>query len=75
MKSICVYAGSAAGNKKEYTEKAKKLGYAIANYRVSMVYGGGSNGLWALLLTLLYLKGAKVTGIITEQLRCNRSRT
>ena len=30
MKSICVYAGSASGNKIEYTDKARELGHAIA---------------------------------------------
>ena len=44
MKSICVYAGSASGNKKEYTECAKKLGQTLAEKKFSMVYGGGSNG-------------------------------
>ena len=45
MKSICVYAGSASGNKSEFTEKAIELGHAIADKNFSMVYGGGSNGL------------------------------
>ena len=45
MKSICVYAGSASGNKIEYTDKAKELGHAIAKKGFSMVYGGGSKGL------------------------------
>jgi len=68
MKSICVYAGSAAGNKSEYTEKAKDLGYSIADKGFSMVYGGGSNGLMGVTADAALSKGAKVTGIITEQL-------
>ena len=39
MKSICVYAGSALGNKPEFTEKAIELGHAIADKNFSMVYG------------------------------------
>ena len=68
MKSICVYAGSASGNKAEFTEKAAELGYAIADKGCSMVYGGGSNGLMGVTADAALSKGAKVTGIITEQL-------
>ena len=68
MKSICVYAGSASGNKAIFTEKAKELGYAIADQGHSMVYGGGSNGLMGVTADAALSKGAKVTGIITEQL-------
>ena len=68
MQSICVYAGSAAGNKPEYTEKAIELGHAIADKSYSMVYGGGSNGLMGVTADAALSKDAKVTGIITEQL-------
>jgi len=68
MKSICVYAGSASGNKSEFTEKAIELGYAIADNNCSMVYGGGSNGLMGVTADAALSKGAKVTGVITEQL-------
>tara|TARA_B100001123_G_C14872407_1_gene852525 strand:+ start:49 stop:630 length:582 start_codon:yes stop_codon:yes gene_type:complete len=68
MKSICVYAGSASGNKIEYTESAKELGHTIADKKFTMIYGGGSNGLMGVTADAALSKGAKVTGIITEQL-------
>ena len=68
MKSICIFAGSASGNKSEYTQKAIELGHAIADNNCSMVYGGGSNGLMGVTADAALSKGAKVTGIITEQL-------
>ena len=68
MKSICVYAGSASGNKIEFTEKAMELGHTIADKGCSMVYGGGSNGLMGITADAALSKGAKVTGVITEQL-------
>tara|TARA_B100001029_G_scaffold34740_1_gene26425 strand:- start:556 stop:1137 length:582 start_codon:yes stop_codon:yes gene_type:complete len=68
MKSICVYAGSAAGTKEVFTNKAIELGNAIANYNYSMVYGGGSNGLMGVAANAALSNGAEVTGIITEQL-------
>ena len=68
MKSICVYAGSASGNKIEYTDKAKELGHTIADKGFSMVYGGGSKGLMGVTADAALSNGAEVTGIITEQL-------
>ena len=68
MKSICVYAGSAAGTKEVFSNKAIELGNAIANYNYSMVYGGGSNGLMGVVANAALSNGAEVTGIITEQL-------
>ena len=68
MKSICVYAGSASGNKIEYTNKAKELGHTIADKGFSMVYGGGSKGLMGVTADAALSNGAEVTGIITEQL-------
>ena len=68
MKSICVYAGSAAGTKEVFTNKAIELGNAIANYNYYMVYGGGSNGLMGVVANAALSNGAEVTGIITEQL-------
>ena len=68
MKSICVYAGSASGNKIEYTDKAKELGHAIAKNGFSMVYGGGSKGLMGVTADAALSNGAEVTGVITEQL-------
>ena len=68
MKSICVYAGSAAGTKEVFTNKAIELGNAIANFNYSMVYGGGSNGLMGVVANAALSNGAEVTGIITEQL-------
>ena len=68
MKSICVYAGSASGNKIEYTDKAKELGHAIADKGFSMVYGGGSKGLMGVTADAALSNGAEVTGVITEQL-------
>ena len=68
MKSICVYAGSASGNKIEYTNKAKELGHTIADKGFSMVYGGGSKGLMGVTADAALSNGAEVTGVITEQL-------
>jgi len=68
MKTICVYAGSALGNKESYSVAAKKLGYLIVDSGFSMVYGGGSRGLMGVVASAVLEKKGSVTGIITKQL-------
>ena len=45
MKSICVYAGSASGNKKEYKEKAIELGAKVVTLSDSSGYIYDINGI------------------------------
>jgi hypothetical protein len=68
MKTICVYAGSAIGNKESFSVAAKNLGHAIVNSGSSMVYGGGSRGLMGVVADAVLIKNGSVTGIITKQL-------
>ena len=68
MKIICVYAGSATGNKESFSVAAKNLGHAIVNSGSSMVYGGGSRGLMGVVADAVLNKNGSVTGIITKQL-------
>ena len=68
MKIICVYAGSAIGNKESFSVAAKNLGHAIVNSGSSMVYGGGSRGLMGVVADAVLIKNGSVTGIITKQL-------
>tara|TARA_B100001146_G_scaffold209077_1_gene205758 strand:+ start:704 stop:1285 length:582 start_codon:yes stop_codon:yes gene_type:complete len=68
MKTICVYAGSAIGNKESFSVAAKNLGHAIVNSGFSMVYGGGSRGLMGVVADAVLNKNGSVTGIITKQL-------
>ena len=68
MKIICVYAGSAIGNKESFSVAAKNLGHAIVNSGSSMVYGGGSRGLMGVVADAVLNKNGSVTGIITKQL-------
>ena len=68
MKTICVYAGSAIGNKESFSVAAKNLGHAIVNSGSSMVYGGGSRGLMGVVADAVLNKNGSVTGIITKQL-------
>ncbi|HBC55352.1 MAG TPA: TIGR00730 family Rossman fold protein [Alphaproteobacteria bacterium] len=66
--SVCVYCGSRAGNDQEYGEIAEAIGVLFAQYRIAMVYGGGSVGLMGIAARACLAAGGTVTGVITEQL-------
>ena len=68
MKSICVFAGSASGNKASYSKSAIDLGQEIAKRSYTMVYGGGSKGLMGVVADAVLEGGSSVTGVITEKL-------
>jgi len=68
METICIFAGSSAGNRKIYTETAKDLAASIIDHGYKIVFGGGSNGLMGILADSALDAGGHITGIITEQL-------
>ena len=45
IKSITIYCSSSNKINKKYIFMAKKLGVYLANKKIKLVYGGGSNGL------------------------------
>src|SRR5260370_20611882 len=45
IKTVCVYCGSGPGTNHRFVEAAIALGKILADNGVSLVYGGGSNGL------------------------------
>lgn len=64
--SICVYCGSAPGNRASYNDAAKALGRDLADARIRLVYGGGSTGLMGDVARSCLEAGGKVTGIIPQ---------
>lgn len=66
IKNICVYCGSSKGNAPAYAEAAEKLGFALANAGIGLVFGGGSQGLMGILARATLSAGGKVTGIIPD---------
>jgi uncharacterized protein (TIGR00730 family) len=73
IKKICVYCGSGPGSDPVFVETARKLGKAIAEHRIGLVYGGGSVGLMGEIANAALDHGGEVTGVIPEFLR-NRER-
>jgi uncharacterized protein (TIGR00730 family) len=68
LKRICVYCGSSPGSRAEYIQAARNLGRALAEKKITLVYGGSSVGLMGLLARSALDAGGEVIGVITRQL-------
>src|SRR5271156_4142643 len=66
INAVCVYCGSSAGTEPVYIETARKLGKAMAENSVRLIYGGGSVGLMGAVAEAVIEHGGEVTGIIPE---------
>jgi uncharacterized protein (TIGR00730 family) len=66
--AICVYCGSAKGGNPAFVENAARLGKALAENGIRLVYGGGSVGLMGVLARSVLKHGGQVTGIIPGHL-------
>ena len=69
IRSICVYCGSSPGNDPDFMTTARAFGQIMAKEGISLVYGGGTNGLMGAVATGVHEKGGKVVGIIPEFLK------
>ena len=65
-RNLCVYCGSGPGKNPVYMAAAKKLGVAMAEAGIGLVYGGGSLGLMGEVAKTVLEAGGHVTGIIPE---------
>ena len=72
-RKLCVYCGSGHGRNPAYKAAAQKLGRAMAEAEIGLVYGGGSLGLMGEVARAVLDNGGHVTGIIPEFL-ANRER-
>jgi uncharacterized protein (TIGR00730 family) len=66
IKTVCVYCGSGPGTNPRFVEAALALGKTFAENGVSLVYGGGSNGLMGAIAKSTLDHGGNVIGIIPE---------
>lgn len=66
IEGVCVYCGSGRGVDSAYAIAARKLGKALADNGIRLVYGGGSLGLMGEVARATLGAGGKVTGIIPE---------
>src|SRR3981189_187902 len=66
IKTVCVYCGSGPGTNPHFVEAATTLGKIFAENGVSLVYGGGSNGLMGAIAKSTLDHGGNVIGIIPD---------
>jgi uncharacterized protein (TIGR00730 family) len=66
IRTICVYCGSSNGGEAAYYEAAHRLGLAIGQAGLGLVYGGGNLGLMGSIAGAVLEAGGKVTGIMPE---------
>jgi uncharacterized protein (TIGR00730 family) len=67
-RSICVFMGSQAGARSEYTAAARQIGRELAERDYGLVYGGGSVGLMTVVADTMLECGGRVTGVIPASL-------
>jgi uncharacterized protein (TIGR00730 family) len=65
---ICVFCGSSAGARPEYTVAAQGLGKLLADRGIGLVYGGAMVGLMGAVANGALAAGGHVTGVIPRTL-------
>jgi uncharacterized protein (TIGR00730 family) len=68
IKSICVFCGSSAGSREEYSAKARALGLLFVEKGITLVYGGSNVGLMHVLADTMMQAGGKVIGVMPHTL-------
>jgi uncharacterized protein (TIGR00730 family) len=68
MKRVCVFCGSSAGLRADYTHAAEALAAAMTQRRLGLVYGGGNVGLMGKTADAMLKAGGEVIGVIPQSL-------
>ncbi len=68
MNSVCVFCGSSPGNDPAYAEAAQRLGRALAERDITLVYGGGHVGLMGVVADSALGAGGEVIGVMPRSL-------
>ena len=69
MPRICVYCGSNAGARSDYTVAAKELAEVLVRHNFEVVYGGSSTGIMGILADAVLELGGAVHGVIPKMLQ------
>lgn len=69
LKSICVFCGANVGTDPAYEQAAVALGQALAERKLTLVYGGGAVGLMGVVANAAMQAGGEVIGIIPKALQ------
>ncbi len=69
INSLAVFCGSKSGNNPLFAAEARALGHLLAAKKITLIYGGGNNGIMGAVSNAVLEKGGKVFGIIPEILK------
>ncbi|MCD6307892.1 MAG: TIGR00730 family Rossman fold protein, partial [Candidatus Latescibacteria bacterium] len=65
--SVCVFCASSDSIDGVYRDAAKDLAHELAAQGMTLVYGGGNNGLMGVLAGEMYESGGAVVGVIPQR--------
>ena len=66
IQSLVIFCGSKFGNNALYQQHATQLGSLLATNNITIIYGGGKNGLMGCVANSAIEKGGKVRGVIPK---------
>ena len=69
LQTVCVYCGASTRVSPRYLEAAQQVGTALGEVGLSVVYGGGRQGLMVAVADAALVAGGKVIGIIPQHLQ------
>ncbi|MDB6445150.1 MAG: TIGR00730 family Rossman fold protein [Mesorhizobium sp.] len=69
LASVCIFCGASTGANPAYREAAQALGRALAERKLTLVYGGGAVGLMGIVADAALAAGGEVIGIIPQSLK------
>src|SRR5262245_28968402 len=69
IRTVCVYCGSSPGTSPAFVEAALQFGTILAQNKIGLVYGGGSQGLMGAIAKSVLERHGHVTAIIPEFLK------
>lgn len=66
---ITVFCASSNHVDSRFTKVAERMGYQLANRKITLVYGGGDVGLMGIMARAVHANGGRVVGVIPYALR------
>ena len=63
---ICIFCGSYCGNNKIYEDSAVNFAKEIVKNNLTLIYGGGNNGIMGVVSKTIINNGGKVIGVIPK---------
>jgi len=67
--SVCVFCASSDHVGDIYNRSAENLGHSMVSRHMTLVYGGGNNGLMGTLSEKMHERGGRIIGVITNELK------